>query len=200
MSVASPLGRHAIPAWEALRSGPVSASELARLLNAPFQSVNDRLLSWERAGVIVRLPTKPRRFEMVDEHSSPPRIVRGGRALRAPTKRQRIWTAIRILKNFDLVELGMTSEQSRQSITAYLTCLCRAGYVKRVRPSTKGGMVAAYRLLVRSGSTAPKIENRRIDSRFVVTLVDPNDGSRHDISPGAVALRPFAARDVGGEG
>lgn len=186
------------PLWSALRerNEPVTVQDLRIQLGVRSTSVMLRLSRWEAAGFVRRDGLRPKKITngktvaviMTEEAramSHPPRVAPGGvepaRDLRG---RQRIWSAIRVLKRFDRRTAELTSEQSRRNVEDYLNCLLRAGYVRRVRPANSmRGQLAEYLLARNTGLKAPIVRHGVRNGARYRELCDPNTGEIHDISP-----------------
>lgn len=107
-----------------------------------------------------------------------------------PSQRQRIWTAIRVLKRFDLPALQMASESTYGSLTNYVNWLHRAGYLHRENRAVPAqGKLAVYRLVRPSGRQAPKVDNRRRDGTTTVT--DRNTGQSFGVTSRTKIKAPY---------
>lgn len=75
----------------------------------------------------------------------------------APTTRQRIWQAMRILRVFSYADLQATAEAGRDNVRKYCQALRSAGYLRLERPKANGkkGGHAAWRLVRDTGPKAP---------------------------------------------
>lgn len=182
------------PLWKALRSAeqPLSVSELHCVTQAHPNAIQLRLKRWERAGLVSVVSTSPRKFVMKATESQPPTMKANGTLVRRPNGRQRMWTAMRVLKRFDLPTLMMTAEVARRGAETYINQLARAGYLRMLaRGNSMQGTWSIYLLARRSGPRAPAVHHAPpADGRpSTITLIDRNDGSRHDISPGTVSLQ-----------
>lgn len=180
------------PLWDALRMArsPASVADLHVATSAHPNSIQLRLKRWERAGLVQVTSSQPRRFIMIDKSPTPPKVSNAGKVARTTTMRQRLWIAMRVLKRFDLPTIMMTAGASRRSAEDYINVLCRAGYVHRTyRGNAMTGEWSVYLLVKRSGPRAPAVSHRKGDGgELIRELVDHNDGSRHDVSPGSINL------------
>lgn len=185
------------PLWAALREReePISVSDLSAQLRLDARSILNRIIRWERAGFVSRagfsrahrsnaITLKVIMTEQAGHHSRPPRVAPDGQLATPIDGRQRIWSAIRVLKRFDRKHAEMTSEQNRRSVEDYLNCLLRAGYIRRLHPANSVvGTLAEYQVVRNTGRKAPIVRHgRREDIRFR-EVFDPNTGAVHDISP-----------------
>lgn len=101
---------------------------------------------------------------------------------KAPSQRQRIWSAIRVLKTFDIATLTMASQTSYGTATMYVSCLTRAGYLRHTtRAVPSRGIQAAYRLVRPSGRQSPVVDSRR-DAEGFGRVTDPNTGKTYRIA------------------
>ena len=107
------------------------------------------------------------------------------RGLRKPPAQQRMWTALRILKSFDVDTLAYAAGARRDYALCYLRNLVLAGYVtvtEEARP--RHGHPARYRVVRRSGLLSPRI---RIQTGVPKNgamryLYDPNDGKTYNLT------------------
>lgn len=185
----------AAPLWAAMRGAdrPLSIAELHVVARATPGSIYTRLERWRRAGFVRRHEGRPVRFAMTDTASAaakPPTVNRAGvPGSAAPSQRERLWRAIRILRNFDLPRLMMSSEATRRSAEDFVNVLCRAGYLRiATRGNSMRGIWSIYQLARPAGPLCPSVRQRPGPHGLVRELFDPNDGSSHDVSPGRVSL------------
>jgi len=75
----------------------------------------------------------------------------------APTTRQRIWQAMRILRVFSYADLQATAEAGRDNVRKFCQALHRAGYLRLERPKRNGkkGGYQVFRLVRDTGPNAP---------------------------------------------
>lgn len=185
------------PLWRTLAATPTPASiaELHLACRAKPNAIQHRLSRWVLAGLVTRIEGRPKRFVMSDSTertAEPPIVAIDGRAKpRVRTARDRMWSAIRVLKRFDLPTLMISSGASRRSAEDFVNCLQRAGYLSRLhRGNARRGDWSRYSLVNNPGPRTPRITTQA-GQRL---LIDGNTGQRHDISPGTVNLhRPFPA-------
>ena len=76
---------------------------------------------------------------------------------RVKTARQRAWNAMRVLKEFTLLDLEMSAEIAPDNIRKYVNALHRAGYLRQRRPKQNGkdGGSVIWRLVNHTGPLAP---------------------------------------------
>lgn len=179
--------------WRALNTAtePMTVRGLHIATGARPQSVLMCLRRWEQAALVTASQEQPRRFAMNDTSPTPPAVGPNGRVNRRPLTRQKIWTALRILKTFDIPTLVMTSGEKHGTINWYVHALRRAGYIQT---SSKSGGFYTYTLIKRSGRKAPMISQTKSPEGLVCTLVDPNDGCRIILPPGQGIVRARLAR------
>lgn len=165
--------------------GPQSIIDLHRATAAHPNAIQLRLKRWEREGIVCATPTVPRLFTMTDNVAAVP----SGVPSRAPTMRQRLWTAMRVLKRFDLPTIIIAAESTRRSAEDFINVLLRTGYIARqTRGNPMTGEWSVYALKRRSGPTAPIVTQPMLGcGRRGRVLFDPNDGTRHDIRPDLTA-------------
>ncbi|MGW8138987.1 hypothetical protein [Sphingomonas zeae] len=183
-----------MPLWQALRSAkaPRTIAQLQAACQVDYGSVHVALKRWQARGAVVRHPGKPLRFGLAPtaRTDTPPdgRSEEDHIRMRLRTARQRIWTAMRVLKTFDAPTLRMSADATEKAVSIYLYQLQQGGYVRVVeRGSSKTGRLSVYRLQRNSGPNCPTIRRPRGSSH--TQLVDNNTGKTVDISPGVALLR-----------
>jgi hypothetical protein len=163
-------------AWIALRfaRAPVSLPELARAAGdaaAVFRAL-DR---WRAHGLVDQVQPKPETYLMAEHAKSrrdPPPQPRRLRSVKMRSARQRMWSAARVLKAFDIVQICMAASVGRNTAQAYLSVLKRAGFLERV--PTHRHEKTRWKLVRPTGPLHPTI--RREQGRPAV--VDRNTGER----------------------
>jgi len=77
---------------------------------------------------------------------------------RPATAHQRVWAAMRILKQFTIPELAATAEAGKNNVEFYTLGLARDGYLRIVRPRLSGVKAgsAIYALVNDVGPIAPR--------------------------------------------
>lgn len=190
------------PLWRALAATPAPASvaELHVACRAKPNAIQHRLSRWVLAGLVTRIEGRPKRFVMndtTDRSAEPPIVAIDGKAKPRPrTARDRMWSAIRVLKHFDLPTLMISAEANRRSAEDFINCLQRAGYLNLLhKGNSRRGDWSRYGLVENTGPRTPKVtaaKGRRL-------VIDGNTGDQRDISPGQTNLhRPFPATGDGG--
>lgn len=178
----------ALSAWTVLRfaQAPVRLSDIIlandRDANARPALADTIILldRWRGAGLIAR-GEKPETYTMLEEAKAlrdPPTLPAPTRQPKPRSTRQRIWSAIRVMKSFDLVELCFTATVERSAASRVLNQLTRAGYLTRT--DRRGDDHPRWRVSRRSGPNHPRVEYA---GRTVVALVDRNSGQRFPLSP-----------------
>ena len=140
-----------------------------------------RLLDrWRGAGLIDRIE-KPESYIMHAQARTfrdPPAVGETARAPKPRSTRQRIWSAVRVMKRFDLVEVCIAASVEKRAARRFLNQLTRAGYLART--DRAGDDHPRWRLTRPSGPNHPGVEYA---GRTVVALVDRNSGQRFALSP-----------------
>ena len=196
--------RCSVPLWQALRAAgaPATIPELHVMSRARPQAICLRLGRWVRAGLVHDLGGRPKRFVMSDpaaQPSLPPRVGASGAVLPARTARDRMWTAMRVLRSFDLPQLMMAAQVTRRSAEDFINCLLRAGMLRRAyRGNSRRGDWSLYQLAGRRGPKTPIVSHGRRDGRRFRHVIDPNDGEIFDITPGRRA-HPAATSSLSSE-
>lgn len=212
MARASRLTDGRTQAWIELRfaRSALTVAELHGLVSARARAserqVYGWVLQWAADGHLVA-QGKPCAYRMTEQASrlaDPPVRPRKPRAEpkhwteRRPP-RHRLWSAMRVLKRFDMVTLSLSADTNEARTRDFLRIVERAGYVRAVAvPSGAPRWATGARHL---GPKPPRVENLRIAGRPVMRVTDRNDGSVVD-----VLLRPHRQDrlalegDVGGEG
>jgi hypothetical protein len=178
-------------AWQALRrmGRPATLQELVQASGQSDRALYCRIFRWIRTGHVVRIDPEPERFVLTPEAlevEEPPRIHRS-KPRKKTTARSRIWSAMRILKHFDVPMLVMTAEVNRRACEDFISALVRAGYVRviahrvvRRKPGNHGfaRYYSSYQLVRSSGPKCPVICCPKDAPKF---LLDRNSGKRFDL-------------------
>ncbi len=174
-------------AWQELRFAlhPIALGEVAMRATRPFRQtgalapVFRALDRWTRAGLIERIVTNRGEEFLMSESArrlrEPPASARPIRK-QVRSGRARMWSAIRVLKSFDLVELCTVAECGPITATGYMRLLERAGYIARTSPR---GELARWRLLRHTGPKNPGAVRDPMNRNRIVALADRNTGDRH---------------------
>lgn len=194
-----------MPLWQILRSAsaPRTIAELQAECPVSYDSLHATLKRWQRRGAIVRHPGKPLRFGLAPtiRSDTPPdgRSEEARTRMRQRSARQRIWTAMRVLKTFDAPTLRMAANATERGVATYLNQLQRGGYIRVVeRGSSNTGRLSVYRLQRNSGPNCPT--TRRPRGATTTILADNNNGRTVDISPSATSLRKPSTKALAGGG
>lgn len=134
--------------------------------------------NWTAQGALLT-QHQPLRFMMTEAARS---RVHPPRALEARTKctvpkfsgRQRLWAAMRVLKEFDLPTLCMAAEVGEKGAREFLGGLLRFRYLT-IRKSNPDGP-PVYKLARNTGPRHPVIRRRNEGSRSIIELDDRNNG------------------------
>lgn len=192
-----------VPLWRALLGceRPMTIGELAAATSIGTKQIDLRLNLWVAAGLLQKVPgrrTSPGTFILAptaERTPTPPMIDRLGRSLPKPRAAyERIWSAIRVCKAFDVAELSMAASVERRSLMAYLGALRRTGYITITQRGHRFTGSTRYRLVRNTGRIAPQETARGRGSERVRIVVDRNTGEEHVIPPSR------AASIDGGEG
>ncbi|MFY9350090.1 MAG: hypothetical protein WBL20_14355 [Sphingobium sp.] len=173
-----------LAAWTILRFAlaPVGLAEIILANDAgdaaqrPTVADTLHLLNrWRGAGLIERIE-KPESYIMQAKARTfrdPPAVGEPAREPKARSTRQRIWSAVRVMRSFDLVEICFAATVEARAARRVLNQLTRAGYLRRT--DRLGDDQPRWRLSRPSGPTHPRVEYA---GRTVVALVDANSGQR----------------------
>lgn len=178
--------------WQALaNAGEATVRSLCDEVGVSYQTAAFRLQLWLGAGLVARVGTRPHRYSFAVDHSAmPPVIDRAGQARPRRPAYQRIWSAIRVLRQFELADLEATTGASHRSVLGYLGLLQRTGYIRLVRiGSNRAGRAGLYQLISNPGPVAPRETIVIRDGRRIREFVDGNTGTRIDISAGTPSHR-----------
>lgn len=172
--------------WTDLRFAlePISLSDIVIANDGaprpPLADTIELLDRWRGAGLIERFE-KPESYIMhakARTFRDPPAVGETARKPKSRSTRQRIWSAIRVMKKFDLVEICITASVERRAASRVLNQLTRAGFL--VRTDRAGDDQPRWRLTRPSGPTHPGVEYA---GRTVVALVDRHSGQRFPLIP-----------------
>jgi len=162
-----PHGRDAV--WAALRAAdaPLTVADIWDRINAgqlyrgtAKDTIRDYLDALASAGIVEKLDRRPIAFRLLNDPGPvTPRVRRDGVVLEdAPHGRQRLWQAMRALKEFDRIELAMTAGVSEESAAEYAQILCDAGYLQISRATMRHAREARKRRwrFIASRNTGPR--------------------------------------------
>jgi hypothetical protein len=134
--------------------------------------------NWTAQGALLT-QLQPLRFMMTEAARSrvhPPRAVEARARCTVPkfSGRQRLWAAMRVLKEFDLPTLCMAAEVGEKGAREFLGGLLRFRYLT-IRKGNPDGL-PVYKLARNTGPRHPVIRRRNDGSRSIVELDDRNNG------------------------
>ena len=157
---------------------------------------------WSTRGLITQ--PAPMRFLMTDDarkRKRPPPATTNGRKLSVPkfSGRQRMWSAIRVLKFFDMPQLVMTAGVTTRSAGDYVRQLTATGYLDPVPTA----MRTKFRLARNTGPKHPITRARVEDRTSIIQADDRNDGKLYEYrldfgTPGVRASDAILRTDDGG--
>lgn len=174
-----------IQTWVELRfaHAPLTMAEILfavrdRASTVTLGLVDQLLLGWHRMGLIER-KGRPVAWAMVSEakrQSNPPELPpaapRHWTERRGP--RARMWTAMRVLKRFDLVQLTLSADVPEPLAKQFLSVMERAGYVRRQGDRWAQGARPW-------GPKPPAVTYMRLDEHTVMRVRDRNSDVVFDI-------------------
>lgn len=187
--------------WTALASAssPASVPELAASIGADADQINWRLSRWAGLGFVEAI--KPASADGRTTYlmaaaaramAAPPALDADRQPSRARGGRTSMWRSIRVLKRFDLVELSITAEVTEPSAKQFVSCLLRAGILRRERRGhALTGQRSIYALAGQFGPRTPIVRQRREDGRRIQEVVDPNTGAVREISSRQRSVGPL---------
>ena len=169
--------------WSHLRHAgePLSISDLVRRSGIDPVVVTRWLRRWRDAGLVVAVGRQCllQLNGIAMRHPTPPANVAAKKLdhrFTPASMRQRIWTAIRVLKVFDLPMLLIAAESAKGNTMQYLNQLVRAGFLERI--DQPGDEHRKYRIILDTGPHHPSVTRVVIDDRPYNRLVDPNSGAQ----------------------
>lgn len=166
--------------WAAMRTfdRPFTASDIQPLTGVGLGEIARLLFGWNGRGLLLRLPNSTS-FTMTDTARShaKPLPIKTEKASPIPRRsgRQRLWSAMRVLRTFDLPTLCMASGTSEANARLFLRSLVNARYVSRAGETSSGRSL--FNLLRDSGPLHPILRKHADGAFTVVDLADRNDGS-----------------------
>lgn len=193
---APPALDHQNTLWGVLRDAgePLSIADIIRRSALDPAIVTRWLRKWRLAGLVVPVGRqallKLNGFAMrlaeppVDLPSKPL-----NERFQPSSPRQRIWTAIRVLKEFELPTLLMAAEVKVKLALKYLGDLVRAGYLERI--DVRGAPHRKYRFVFDTGPHHPAVSRIVIDGRPYSRVVDHNNGAQVHLELGARGRPPL---------
>lgn len=179
--------------WSELRFARAPNYELDLLLTAARHCSDPRfdprntmrrlgtlLFRWADAGFVDVFDGKPPQYAMKEgcrTMSTPPLLPAPTRRSPFPhrTQRQRLWSAMRVLRQFDLVTLAIAAEVRQSTARDMISVLTRAGFLRRTET---GWSTAATR---RWGPIAPSWTPVASGELRVIRVTDQRDGTIVDL-------------------
>jgi hypothetical protein len=180
--------------WAALRriGRPATVAELVAATGASDRAVYCRINRWWDQCFVQRVPGVPRRYALAPnapEGTAPPPVSGAGLVVapRPRGARARMWTAIRVMRTFDVPALIMTAEVTRRACDEFLNLLVRAGYVRCTHNfKDRSGQLptrdwSTYQLLRNTGPKHPTFSKfkGKTAARF---LTDHNNGTSVELA------------------
>lgn len=181
---------------------PISFPELYRKVHGTRKAARTSLDRLVHAGLVERSGEigifKFRLTEQTDRTPMPPVLTAAGEVRRRePPIYQRIWSAIRVLKTFDLPLLQITTSAKKSTVQGYMGALQRAGYVRMSEMgNSKRGEFSTFKLVRNTGPKAPFERRRVVDGATTNLLIDPNSGAEHNIKLGKGVRRHRECRST----
>lgn len=156
---------------------------------ATLKLLETLLRRWVEARLVIALPGKPPRYSLERNclsMASPPDVPERARPLPFPkrTQQQRLWSAMKILRNFDMPTLLMTATANRRAALDMVRALERGGWL---RATASGWTTLASR---KWAAAAPLIRRERTSAGMVTRITDRASNLVVDIP-----ARSYAARD-----
>lgn len=153
-----------------------------------YRTMERHLGAWRDAGV-VSVSGEPPAYRLERKYlsmASPPALPAPSRPSPFPkrTQRQRLWSAMKVLRCFDLPTLLMTAEAGRPAAMDMIRVLKRAGWLRETRT---GWTTAAARPW---GAVAPTWSHKIAADGPFIRVTEPATGAVIDLP-----IRPKALRD-----
>lgn len=179
--------------WTELRFADAPVDELDLLVGAvrhceearptrgeTFKLLEKLLGRWVGARLVAVEPGRPPRYSLERNYvrmASPPALPAPARVNPLPrqTQRQRLWSAARVLRNFDLTTLLIAAEAKPIAARQMLSILERGGWLRR---TATGWSTAASR---RWGPVAPSWAPIDAPEGRFIRVTDNRDGSIIDL-------------------
>lgn len=159
-------------------AGPWDVKSIDGQSNVDIGTVRDFVRRLVRAGIAEKVGTRPHAgdrngagiFRLVSRPVATPRLDRDGKAL-AETHYETLWRAMKMLKEFDAIELARETTQPDREIKAahavgYLRALAAVHIVKPV-DRARFGQSKRFRLVLNLGAKAPSVSK-------ALVVFDPN--------------------------
>ena len=185
--------------WSHLRHAgePLSIADLVRRTDIDPIIATRWLRKWRAAGLIEQVGRQ--RLLQINgyamRHKQPPAdiaVQKLDRRFTPATMRQRIWTAIRVLKVFELPMLLISAEATLLPTLDYLGLLVRAGFLERI--DAPGAAHRKYRIVLDTGPQHPTVNRVTIDDAPYTRVIDHNTGAQLHLAVGARRHRQASPR------
>lgn len=154
---------------------------------ATFRHFDQLLERWASRGMIA-VTGHPPRYRLEKDYlalrSPPPPAAPRRNPFPKRTQRQRLWSAMKVLRNFDLPTLLMTAEASRPAAMDMIRVLERGGWL---RVTQTGWTTAATR---QWGAVAPTYSHKVGPNGPFIRVTEPASGAIIDLP-----IRPKCPRD-----
>jgi hypothetical protein len=185
--------------WTVLRHAgePLSIADLVRRSALDPVIATRWLRKWRQAGLLVPVGRqallKLNGFAM--RLAEPPADLPSkplSQRFQPSSPRQRIWTAIRVLKVFELPALMMAAEATIKMALNYLGDLVRAGYLERI--DVRGAPHRKYRIVLDTGPHHPSVSRVVIEGRPYTRVIDNNNSAQVHLALGPRGRPPGGTR------
>lgn len=151
------------PCWECAKTlGTFTYPELMAATGKSYDTVNRRVRHWELVGAVAidRLDGTRRVTARVINPAwglSPAPLA----GLRTKSAENDMWTAMRMTKTFDPVDIAALASTEPDLARGYCRVLSKIGYLRTTRTAIPGVRDAAYRLIRNTGPLGPRIRRIR---------------------------------------
>lgn len=169
--------------WSHLRHAgePLSISDIVRRTDLDPIIVTRWLRRWKDAGLVVPVGRQCllQLNGIAMRYVTPPANVPAKKLhhrFTPASMRQRIWTAVRVLRVFDLPMLLIAAESTKRKTMQYLNELVRAGYLERI--DQPGDEHRKYRVILDTGPHHPSVTRVVINGEAFHRLLDSNSGAQ----------------------
>lgn len=138
MPALRPVGRltSQLAIWTAMRRAAergetITQPMIAKAARLRLSAVKEYTAKLVASGILAMAPRKPgetARYRIVRDVGVDAPRFRAGRLDEAPTAQQRIWAAVKALRDFSIAELQLVAEVPRATAARYVYSLTKAGY------------------------------------------------------------------------
>lgn len=192
-ALATRLADPAVQTWVELRFArtPLSIADILfavrRRCEVKVRTVIDAVDGWTRAGLVERIGS-PASYSMAfdarrlaDPPAPPAPAVRPPRSIPQRSPRQRLWTAMRVLKRFDLVTITMSADVSERCALDFLRTMTRASYLRSIDLPGQTRGTTWVQGARPWGPLPPTVRHLRVAGGTVLRVTDRNDGFTIDL-------------------